>query len=197
MEQIKKKQRLAPKAKKEAQAEPPPEAEVTKVEEAPETEPAPVANVTSPDETKGPSATDSKAEEETVSELGKASHGRQPSLSLQSKMRSSSFRQSSGGPLSPSYGFAPDGDTAPDIFRKQAIKIEELEKENRRLAKETSDGEKRWKKAEEELEELREAEDDSTSRSRDPTPGTVPIQELEKLVSSESSILSHHIRYSY
>jgi hypothetical protein len=96
-------------------------------------------------------------------------------------MRSSSFRQSSGGPLSPGYGFSPDGETAPDIFRKQALKIEELEKENKRLAKEASDGEKRWKKAEEELEDLREAEDDS-SKTKAASPVSRSSGELEKLV---------------
>ena len=81
-------------------------------------------------------------------------------------MRSSSFRATSG-PLSPSgVPFSPEGDTAPDIYRKQAIRIEELEKENKRLAKDASDGEKRWKKAEEELENLREA-DDGTSNTAD------------------------------
>lgn len=90
---------------------------------------------------------------------------RQPSLSLQSKMRSSSFRQSAGGPMSPSYGFSPDGDTAPEIHRKQAARIEELEKETKRLAKEASEGERRWKKAEGALEELREAEDEGAENS--------------------------------
>ena len=89
-------------------------------------------------------------------------HGRQPSLSLQSKLRSSSFRQSTaGGPLSPSATaslppLTPDEGTIQDIYRKQSVRLEELEKENKRLAKEVSDGEHRWRKSEEELEELRE-----------------------------------------
>jgi len=100
-----------------------------------------------------------KDAEDTVSELGRGtSHQRAPSISQQSRMRSSSFR--SGGLPSPGYGFPTDGDTAPEIHRKQAIKIEELEKENKRLAKEASDAEKRWKKAEEDLEDLRDAEGD-------------------------------------
>jgi vacuolar-type H+-ATPase subunit I/STV1 len=113
------------------------------------------------------------------------SHGRQPSLSVQSKMRSASFRQGSisGGPLSPSYLFSPEGDTAPDIYKKQQHKIEELEKENKRLAKEASDGERRWKKAEQDLEELREAEDDSTTQNRGPSAdGGGSSEELAKLV---------------
>jgi len=151
--------------------------EASKSEDPPIPAETPVQDV---DGTKEEDGGGSKASEETVPDLTTASHQRQPSLSLQSKMRSSSFRASSGGPLSPNYPpFSPDGDTAPDIYRKQALKIEELERDNKRLAKEASDGERRWKKAEEELEELREAEDDSTSR-KEMSPGL--SGELEKLV---------------
>jgi hypothetical protein len=177
VEQMKKQKEKKAKTKKEDKLEP--FAEPSKAEDEPEatTEPEPAL----PDETKDTEAGDSKNAQETVSELSATSHARQPSLSLQSKMRSSSFRQSSGGPLSPGYGFSPDGETAPDIFRKQALKIEELEKENKRLAKEASDGEKRWKKAEEELEDLREAEDDS-SKTKAASPVSRSSGELEKLV---------------
>lgn len=51
---------------------------------------------------------------------------------------------------------SPDGDTIPDIYRKQAMRLEELEKENKRLNKEARDAEMRWRKTEEELEEARE-----------------------------------------
>lgn len=95
-------------------------------------------------------------------------HNRQPSLSIQSKMRSSSFRRQSlsQGPLSPGANGAkspdlptmtPDGDSVNSIYRKQAARLDELERENRRLAKEAQENEKRWKKTEEELEDLREA----------------------------------------
>ncbi|PNY28412.1 Uncharacterized protein TCAP_01671, partial [Tolypocladium capitatum] len=86
-----------------------------------------------------------------------------PSLAQQSKLRSTSFRAGSGaGPGSPGP-FPPDGgDTAPDIYRKHMARIEELEKETKRLAKEAADSEKRWKKAEEELSDLREADGDET-----------------------------------
>lgn len=92
----------------------------------------------------------------------RAGHGRQPSLSLQSKLRSSSFRQTTAGvPLSPPTAsdlppLTPDEGTIQDIYRKQSARLEELEKENKRLAKEVSDGEHRWRRSEEELEELRE-----------------------------------------
>lgn len=79
-----------------------------------------------------------------------------PSLAEQSKLRSTSFRSGSG-PASPGP-LSPDGDTAPDIYRKHVARIEELERENKRLAKESGDAEKRWRKAEDELADLREAE---------------------------------------
>lgn len=83
-------------------------------------------------------------------------------------MRSQSFRgdtvptslplvSSSANPLSP-------GETAPDIYRKHVARIEELEKENKRLSREASDANKRWKKAEEDLaarDEDTDSEDDS------------------------------------
>jgi hypothetical protein len=133
------------------------------------------------DTSKEPEGSESKDADEAGPLLENASHGQQPSPSVKSKMRSSSFR-ASGSPLSPGHSFSPDGDTAPDIYRKQAIRIEELEKENKRLAKEASDGEKRWKKAEEELEDIREAEGEST-KGKDTAPGA-SLAELEKLVSS-------------
>jgi hypothetical protein len=90
-----------------------------------------------------------------------------PSLAQQSKARSTSFRQgsvslSTGGPLSPGASaglglFSPEaGETAPDIYRKHVGRIEELERENKTLAKELKDAEKRWARAEEELADLRE-----------------------------------------
>lgn len=100
------------------------------------------------------------------------------SLAQQSKIRSSSFRKGSEsvpqGPLSPGSG-GPEGSTAPEIYRKQVARIEELEKENERLAKNNTESEKKWKKAEGELEDLRESGDASgkTAGSGD---------EVEKLV---------------
>ncbi|KAI0393294.1 hypothetical protein F5Y17DRAFT_467002 [Xylariaceae sp. FL0594] len=81
------------------------------------------------------------------------------SLSKQSKIRSSSFRL---GPLSPGL----EGETAADIYRKQAARIEDLEKENKRLAKEAGEAEKRYKKAEEELAELQEADPEKSEDSQ-------------------------------
>jgi hypothetical protein len=107
---------------------------------------------------------------------------------VQSKIRSTSFRQgaASGGSVSPGpSAFSPDGDTAPEIYRKQALRIEELERDNKRLAKDAQDGEKRWKKAEEQLEDIREADvDQLTSLKGD----FGKSDDIEKLVSATSYI---------
>ena len=84
-----------------------------------------------------------------------------------SHMRSTSFRQSSGtaAPLSPVSGAAknfdlpplsPDGGSVNEVYRRQAVRLDELEKENKRLAKELEVAESRWRKTEVELEDLRE-----------------------------------------
>lgn len=141
---------------------------------------APIAN-DAPTATKEPNA-------ETTTQETSRSHQRKPSLSVQSKMRSSSFRQSSiTSPSSTPVGlrsptFDPEEGTAPEIFRKQASKIEELERENKRLAKEASEGEKRWRKAEEELEDLREAELDQSKPKTAARSSGGAADELEKLV---------------
>lgn len=75
---------------------------------------------------------------------------RQPSVSLQSKLRSASFRHGAT-PTSPAVD-----DEFPDIYRKQMARIEELERENQRLAKEAQESQARWQKNEDELEGLRE-----------------------------------------
>ncbi|PHH64341.1 hypothetical protein CDD81_4698 [Ophiocordyceps australis] len=89
-----------------------------------------------------------------------------PSLAQQSKLRSTSFRSGPGlPPISPGL-VSPDGssgDTAADIYRKHVARIEELERDNKRMAKETADAERRWKKLEEELSDLREAENTEVS----------------------------------
>jgi DNA repair exonuclease SbcCD ATPase subunit len=85
----------------------------------------------------------SPTQEATSISAGKSRHPvRQASVSLQSKLRSTSFRDTAPGPASPSVG--------------SLQRIEELEFENRRLAQESAEHESRWRKTEEELEELRE-----------------------------------------
>lgn len=101
----------------------------------------------------------------------RASHGRQPSLSIQSKMRSSSFRKTSvsQGSVSPSPSSAlksppqslppltGDGDSVHEVFQKQSTRISELEKDNKRMEKELAEATSRWRKTEDQLEDLRES----------------------------------------
>ncbi|KKK17118.1 hypothetical protein ARAM_006193 [Aspergillus rambellii] len=99
----------------------------------------------------------------------RAGHTRQASLSIQSKMRSSSFRKSSvsQGSMSTSPSatlkspslppLSADGESVHEVYRKQSTRIEELEKDNKRLEKELEDATTRWKKTEDQLEDLREA----------------------------------------
>jgi chromosome segregation ATPase len=95
----------------------------------------------------------------------KPSHTRQPSASQQSRLRSTSFRAAgtspplksptSGGmtaPLSPS-------DEAADIYRKQASRIEELEKQVKQLESQAA----KLPALEEEVEELRESSSDANA----------------------------------
>jgi hypothetical protein len=107
-----------------------------------------------------------------TSDTTRSAHNRQPSLSLQSKLRSSSFRKGSLSQpaLSPTSAnlkspnlplLSPEGDAVTEIYRKQGQRIEELERENKRLEKDFDDGEVRWRKTEEEVEELREGRGDS------------------------------------
>ncbi|KAK4546865.1 hypothetical protein LTR36_001597 [Oleoguttula mirabilis] len=87
--------------------------------------------------------------------------GSQPSLSLQSKQRSESFRHRSGsiltdtkagpGPMSPGPGLE-----VQDLYKKQATRIEELEKENTSYKQQQEEGAARLAKADDELESLRE-----------------------------------------
>lgn len=120
-------------------------------------------------------------------------HNRQPSLSIQSKMRSSSFRRKSlsQGPLSPDANGAkspdlptltPDSDSVNSIYRKQAARLDELERENRRLAKEAQENEKRWRKTEEELEELRDASGDVAQLKARAEKANAQVEEFHKVV---------------
>jgi hypothetical protein len=117
-------------------------------------------------------------EEEAAEALAPIQTTAAPSLSQQSKARSASFRKPSvSGPLSPSFAAAAlsptEGETAPDIYRKHVARIEELERENKRLAKDAADAEKRWHKAEEEIADLREADGDTAGRKTGASDGLV------------------------
>lgn len=120
-------------------------------------------------------------------------HNRQPSLSLQSQLRSTSFRRTSvsqaqtspplNGGKSPTLPIlSPDGDTVNEIYRKQTARIDELERENRRLVKDAKEGEARLKKTEEELEELRESSGEVAELKLKARGADAKSQEFEKLV---------------
>lgn len=149
-------------------------------EEAP-TEPMPEAPIspeaeTSPDETKELSV--------------RGAHKRQPSLSVQSKMRSSSFRNSISTAVSPGSSIkspplpplAPGDEQIHEVFRRQTARVEELEKENKRLEKEYNSANARREKAEEELEDLRESSVEVIELKDRLAKAEKQVAELESLV---------------
>lgn len=132
----------------------------------------------------------------------RAGHGRQPSLSIQSKMRSSSFRKTSvsQGSVSPSPStlksppqslppLTGDGDSVHEVFQKQVTKIGELEKENKRLERELSDATARWRKTEDQLEDLREASVDGAELREQLKKAEEKAASIESLVWRISSVV--------
>lgn len=119
--------------------------------------------------------------EEAPSE--RPSHERKPSQSEQSRQRSASFRQNSGL-TSPSLSKSPAlppinaEDEVQDIYRKQASRIEELEKEN----KAHQDTQFKLQKAEDELEQLRESSGDVAELKTKAALADKRHDEIEKLV---------------
>ncbi|KAI9695747.1 MAG: hypothetical protein M1820_008419 [Bogoriella megaspora] len=104
-------------------------------------------------------AKDAEESDQLTSEPTTPGLERGSSASAKSRMRSESFRQGSSTavPQAKSAGGNVDPETeVQDIYRKQAQRIEELEKENRRLQDEAKDASKKIGEREEELEELRE-----------------------------------------
>lgn len=148
-----------PEAQQQTSSPPPPQSSPER-EESP-TEPMPEAPTSLPSETEPQIRIDKSR--------ANVNHGRQPSLSIQSKMRSSSFRKTSvsQGSVSPSPSTAirsptlpplsADGDSVQEVYRKQSTRIEELERENKRMEKELEEASGRWRKTEEQLEDLRES----------------------------------------
>ncbi|KAI7218228.1 hypothetical protein KC333_g3725 [Hortaea werneckii] len=101
---------------------------------------------------------DKKPEEDKEEDSGETAakdeeSSEKPSEPKQSKQRSESFRQGSSGPLSP-------GAEVQDLYKKQASRIEELEKESKSYKQQQEEGASRLAKAEEELEKLREDSSD-------------------------------------
>ena len=145
-------------------------------------------------ETKGEAKPEKSTDDAAEPPASNDAHNRQPSLSIQSKMRSSSFRRQSlsQGPLSPTANgskspdlptLTPEGDSINSIYRKQAARVDELERENRRLAKEAQENEKRWRKTEDQLEEIREASGDVAQLKARAEEADARIEEFNKVVS--------------
>lgn len=141
-----------------------------------------------------PEAKQAEAEPETPLTSSKP---RQSSISLQTKMRSSSFRRSSlsQGPLSPSGArspdlplLSPDGDSINSLYRKQAARLDELERENKRLAREAQETDNKWKQTEEELEELREASGDVAELKSKAKKADAQAEEFNKLKTEVTSL---------
>lgn len=149
------------KAETQQQTSSPPPPQPSPEREGSPTEPMPEAPTSLPSETEPQIRIDKSR--------ASVNHDRQPSLSIQSKMRSSSFRKTSvsQGSVSPSPSTAirsptlpplsADGDSVQEVYRKQSTRIEELERENKRMEKELEEASGRWRKTEEQLEDLRES----------------------------------------
>lgn len=125
--------------------------------------------------TASPEPVDVEDDEPTELPSTNPSHNRKPSIAVESRQRSASFYRAAGGPTSPT-ATTPGGGVSSDIYREQAQRIDELERENKRLAAEVEQGETRWKKGEEELEELREGRGEAALAAE-------KAKEADKLVS--------------
>ncbi|KAF2669877.1 hypothetical protein BT63DRAFT_478112 [Microthyrium microscopicum] len=138
----------APKSEKQVKAVPKDEPK----EEEPEEPTAEVDESKEEDKTPEPSSPTST----------KNNHGRKPSVSQQSRIRSTSFKAglSQDAPASPvlnSGPLSPAADAA-DIYRKQVQRIEELERENKTLQEDAV----RLRTLEDEVQELRESNSDAS-----------------------------------
>ena len=80
-----------------------------------------------------------------------------------------------------------DGESVHEVYRKQAGRSEEVEKENRRLEKELEEATGRWKKTEEQLEEFREASVDVAVLKEKLAKAEEKVGEVEELVSFSPS----------
>jgi hypothetical protein len=148
----------------------------TQEEKAEDTVPAPEAAEAPETTSESPGPVHVEDDEPTELPSTTPSHNRKPSIAVESRQRSASFYRAAGGPTSPT-GTTPGGGVSSDIYREQAQRIEELEKENKRLATEVEQGETRWKKGEEELEELREGRGEAALAAE-------KAKEVDKLVRS-------------
>lgn len=80
-----------------------------------------------------------------------------------------------------------EGESINDIYRKQTLRLDELERENKRLAKEARDIKLRLEKAEEELEDLRESSAELTELRIRASKVDAQTEEIDRLVRSPSN----------
>lgn len=109
-----------------------------------------------------PEAIEADATNESKNDTTPQTQESKQSLSQQSKLRSSSFRRSSphrdstsDSTKKGSLDIVSESQSPPDVFRRQALRLEELERENKRLEKDLGNARSKWNQADEELEELR------------------------------------------
>jgi sulfur transfer protein SufE len=69
-----------------------------------------------------------------------------------------------------------------EVFRKQSTRIEDLEKDNKRMENELSEATARWRKTEDQLEDLREASVDAAELRE-------KLKEAEEKVASIESLV--------
>ncbi len=84
---------------------------------------------------------------------------------------------------------SPQGDTLPDIYRRQAARLEQFEKEQRRMERELRESEEKRRAAEDELDELREAKGELALLRERVRKAESKDEELEKLV--RNSFVTH------
>ena len=130
--------------------------------------------------------TEEASEDTAVAEEASAdrpTNERKPSQSEQSRQRSASFRQNSGltSPSLSKSSALPSisaEEEVQDIYRKQASRIDELEKENKTL----QEAQSKMQKVEDELEQLRESSGDVAELKSKAALADKRHEEIEKLV---------------
>ena len=201
-EQLKKQKGKAKPSREKKNEADQPEATASEVSTAVESETTTLVGDSDSIQDGGEPAKNQPSPQKDIESSPRPSHNRQPSLSIQSKMRSTSFRQNpiSQNPTSPTSSaskaanlppLSPDVDSVTEVYRKQAARLEELERENKRLAKEARESEGRWRKTEEELEDLREANGELAELKSRAATADVKAEEVNRLVRLTHSIDIH------
>ncbi|KAH8722519.1 hypothetical protein GQ44DRAFT_751308 [Phaeosphaeriaceae sp. PMI808] len=183
--------------KKDDKTEAPAEAEASTTSEKPEDKAEEIA----PEPVEATSASPGPVEEDDEpSELvvPKASHGRKPSVAIESRQRSESFYRSgsAGTPTSP-HPATPGAGITGEMYREQAQRIEELERENKRLANQVDENQSRWQKGEEELEELRESRGDvalAVEKGKEADKLKAKVESLKRQLSQAQSLSTKSTR---